>query len=564
MSLIGALNIGKSALATHQAAIQVTSNNIANAGNADYTRQVANLSPGVDVGQAGVSMGSGVSLGSISRQVDNALEERIRASISDDQAAGLTQQQLDQVESVFNALGDNNLSTQFSAFFNSWSTLANNPLDTGQRQVVLQTGETIANTFKSMRTQFTSIAADTNSRLPAVVTQANQLVDQIAKFNQQISASQAGTGQGANGLCDQRDTALKSLSQLMDIKVQDTGNGMVNVMVGSEPVVLQDASHGLKLSTTQVNGKMETVLSTITNETELKPKSGQIGALLSMKADTDVIDQLDTLAGNLVFELNKLHSSGQGSEWLTSTTASNGVADATVPLNTDAANLSFTPTSGNFIVQVRQKSTGLVTSQLVAVDLDGQNGNDTTLNTLAADLSTVTGLNASVASGKLKISVQSSDYEFSFSQDTSGTLAALGVNSFFTGTNAGNIAVSTVLKSQPTLLAAAANGQSGDNTTARAIAQLDSKAMSGLNGVSLRDGYQSLVTSVATASSNAKTSQQAAQAVSDTLTSQRESLSGVSLDEEAINLIREQRAFQAAARVITTIDQMMQTLLQIT
>ncbi|MFI5377890.1 MAG: flagellar hook-associated protein FlgK [Tepidisphaerales bacterium] len=561
---MGVLNIGKTALAAQQAAIQVTSNNISNAGNADYARQIAKLSPGVEVGiQPGVSMGTGVYLDSVSRQVDDALEERIRASTSDDQAAGLKQQQLTQVESVFNALGDNDLSSQLSTFFNSWSSLANNPLDQGLRQVVLQTGDTITNTFKSMRAQFNSIASDADKQLSTLVTQANQLVDQVAKYNQQIAVAQAGTGQGANALCDQRDAALKQLSQLVDIKVQDTGNGMVNVMIGSEPIVLQDTSRGLQLSTTQVNGKTETVLATVAHEAELQPTSGQIGALLSMKSDTSVVDQLDSLAGNLIFELNKLHSSGQGSQWLTTATGSNKVADPAAALNTAGAGLPFTPTTGNFIVQVRQKSTGLVTSQLVNVDLDGQNNNDTTLTSLAADLSTVTGLNASVASGQLKISAQS-DYEFSFSQDTSGTLAALGVNSFFTGTNASDIAVSADLKAQPALLAAAANGDQGDNTNARAIAQLGSTALSGLNGQSLSVAYDSLVTAVGTESSNAKTAQQATQAVSDTLTSQRESLSGVSLDEEATNLIQEQRAYQAAARVISTVDQMMQMLLQIT
>ncbi|MGA2497414.1 MAG: flagellar hook-associated protein FlgK [Tepidisphaeraceae bacterium] len=565
MSLISALNIGKTALSAQQAAIQVTSNNIANASDANYARQVAKLSPGIDVGtQAGISMGTGVYLDSISRQVDNALDERIRASTSDGQAAGLKQQQLDQVESVFNALGDNDLSSQLSTFFNSWSSLANNPLDQGLRQVVLQTGDTLASTFNSVSTQLTSIAGAADKQLSGLVSQANQLVDQIAKLNQQISTAQAGTGQGANALCDQRDAALSDLSQLVDIKVQDTGNGMVNVMVGSEPIVLQGTSRGLKLSTTQVNGQTQTTLSTVANGADLATASGQIGALLSLKGDTSVTDQLNNLASNLIFELNKLHSSGQGSQWLTTTTASNKVADPTAALNTAGAALPFTPTTGSFIVQVRQKSTGLVTSQLVNVDLDGKNGDDTTLTSLATDLSTVPGLNASVAGGKLKIAAQSSDYEFSFSQDTSGALAALGVNSFFTGTNAGNIAVSADLKSQPALLAAAANGDQGDNTNAQAIAQLGSKTLSGLNGLSLSDSYGSLVTSVGSASSNAKTAQQAAQAVSDTLTSQRASLSGVSLDEEATNLIQEQRAYQAAARVISTVDQMMQALLQIT
>src|SRR5256714_10906358 len=110
MSLIGALNIGKSDLAVQQAALQVTGNNIANAGNADYTRQVATLVPTADQElQPGMFIGTGVNLTSISRQIDEALNTRLRASISDSSGAGTTQQWLSQVEATFNELSGNDL-----------------------------------------------------------------------------------------------------------------------------------------------------------------------------------------------------------------------------------------------------------------------------------------------------------------------------------------------------------------------------------------------------------------------------------------------------------------------
>src|SRR6478735_4130712 len=103
MSLIGALNIGRSALTVNQAALQVTGNNIANAGNPNYTRQVANTVPSPDqpIGQ-GIAIGTGIDLSSIQRQIDEALQGRLRSSISDDTAAGTTKQWLDRVEAVFN------------------------------------------------------------------------------------------------------------------------------------------------------------------------------------------------------------------------------------------------------------------------------------------------------------------------------------------------------------------------------------------------------------------------------------------------------------------------------
>src|SRR5690348_1019965 len=141
MSLIGALNIGSAALAVQQTALQVTGNNISNAGNADYTRQVANTTanPDQQIG-GGLLIGTGADLSSIQRQIDDALEARLRGSASDSSAADTTQQYLTQIETTFNALGDTNLSSQMSQFFNDWSSLANKPQDMGQRQIVLQDG----------------------------------------------------------------------------------------------------------------------------------------------------------------------------------------------------------------------------------------------------------------------------------------------------------------------------------------------------------------------------------------------------------------------------------------
>src|SRR6185295_4448507 len=166
MSLIGALNLGKNALAVQQAAIQVTGNNIANAGNADYTRQVVGLSAAPDQQiRPGLFVGTGVDLDSISRQIDDALEGRLRGSVSDNQSAQTAEQWVGQVESVFNELGDDDLSTQLSNFFGSWSNLANKPQDLGLRQVVLQNGTSVADWLHSVRGQLGELQDSINGRL---------------------------------------------------------------------------------------------------------------------------------------------------------------------------------------------------------------------------------------------------------------------------------------------------------------------------------------------------------------------------------------------------------------
>jgi flagellar hook-associated protein 1 FlgK len=568
MSLTGALNIGKSALAAQQAALQVTGNNIANAGNPNYTRQVSTLLPNKDQQiQTGIFVGTGVNLTAIQRQIDEALQGRLRGSTADAEGADTTQQWLGRIESVFNELGDDDLSTRMSNFLGSWSNLANTPQDMGLRQVVLQNGQSVASSLRTVSNDLGDLRTDVDQRLAALANNADQLAQQVAGLNSQIVVAEGGSGGQANGLRDQRDAVLTDLSKLINIKTIPQDNGTINVYVGSEPLVMGTQSLGVALKQQTVNN---TVVSTVvfkSNGGAMRlDDSGQLGALYSIRTKDlqNTIDQVDGYAKNLIYEMNKIHASGQGLQGFDTVTSTNAADDTTVPLNDPTSALPFTPQNGSFVVHVTDKATGLVTSTLVKVDLDGLNGDDTTLDSLSATLDGIDNVSASISAGKLTIKADSSAVNLSFSQDSSGTLAALGINTFFTGRSAADIAVNDVVNAQPALLAAAQNGQPADNQTAMAIAALESQPVAGLGGVSLKDNYQQIINGISVAANTAKTDAEATRVVNDTLSSQREALSGVSLDEEAVNLMRQQRGFQAAARLISAVDEMMQTILQLT
>jgi flagellar hook-associated protein 1 FlgK len=558
MSLIGALNIGKSALAVQQAAIQTTGNNIANAGNVDYTRQTSKISPNADQQiRPGQFVGGGVNLTDVQRQIDEALTTRLRGASSDAQAADVTQQWLSRIEAVFNELSDQDISTRLSTFFNSWSSLANKPQDIGLRQVVLQNGTAVANELKNVRGQIGDLQLDINSRVTALAADADNLAKQVADLNGQIVIAEGGTGGVANGLRDQRDAVLKQLSELIDVKTVEK-DGVVNVFVGSEPLVQNTTNLGVGVRQQELNGTVVSALTFKSNNGDMRATAGQLGALAAMQTQIDGVgNNIDTLANNLIFELNKVHAAGQGLQGLSSVTGTNPVDDATLALNDPKANLKFTPVNGSFVVHVKNKTTGLTTSTLVKVDLDGLNSDDTTLTSLAADIDGIANVSANVSGGKLLINSDSSDVEFSFSQDSSGVLGALGINSFFTGTDASDIAVNQTIVTDPNLLAAAKNGEKGDNQTALAIAGLESQPLVGLASQSLKDNYQSIVNNVAATSATARNTAEATRVVKETLEAQREALSGVSLDEEAVNLMKQQRAFQGAARLITAVNELM-------
>jgi flagellar hook-associated protein 1 FlgK len=270
-------------------------------------------------------------------------------------------------------------------------------------------------------------------------------------------------------------------------------------------------------------------------------------------------DQINTIAHNLIDAVNQAHASGQGTTGFTTVTSANAVDDPTKALNSTAAGLNFTPKNGSFVVTVTQAN-GTASSTLVPVNLTGS-ANDTTLNSLAASLNGVTGITATVNAGQLTIKSTDPNAKISFSQDSSGTLADLGINTFFTGKDAGDIAVNSTVSSNTALLAAASNGQAGDNSAALAISQLESQPLTGLNGESLQSSYQDLVNEVGNSAASATANATATQNVQDTLTAQQQTVSGVSLNEEAVNLIQQQQAFQAAAQVVTTVNQMFNSML---
>ncbi|MGF1633410.1 MAG: flagellar hook-associated protein FlgK [Phycisphaerae bacterium] len=565
MSINATLNVGKSALAAQQAALQTTGNNVANASNENYSRQSVVLAPSRDaqVG-AGLFIGTGIDLASIQRNVDEALNTRLRASISYTEGADSYLQWMGRVESVFNELTDEDLSSEMSLFFNSISELANKPQDVAMRRIVVQNGDRVAGRFRYLQTQLAGLRSDVDQQLKALTTRADSLARDLAKVNQDIMIEEGSSAGGtANGLRDQRDGLLSGLSQIVDVRTREGDAGMINVFIGSEPLVLGNSNRGLTLAQTQVNGKAANTVRFAKDNGPIDARGGQLAALTRTRDSIDAVtEQLDTLAGNLIFEFNKIHASGQGTDNFSSVTSTTATLDSAAVLNSAQAALAFAPTNGSFVLHVRDKVSGAESTELIQVDLDGI-GADTSLDSLATAIGGVAGVSASVTGGRLTIAADSDAVDFSFSQDTSGTLAALGINTFFTGSGASDVGVNQTIKDRPQLLNAARNGERGDNQTAKMLAGLEELRVPALADQTLRSAYEVMVNGVAGKTNGARTDAEAAGVVRQTLEAQRQSLSGVSLDEEAINIMRFQRAYQGAARVISAVDEMMQTLLQL-
>ncbi len=578
MSLNSALNIGRSALTASQIGLQVSGNNLANASTPGYSRQSAFFSPASSqvIGN-GISIGRGVVTDAVRRQVDNALQHRLFNSLSTESAALQRSSVYTGVESAIGELSDNDVSSGLSSFFNTWSERANL---TKSSASVVQEGDRLAALMRRQRSTLTQLRDQLDNQIGATVAQADALMSNVAQLNIQIGTAE-GTGAEASTLRDQRDQAISELARIMDVTVVDNGPQGFSVLVGSEPIVTAGTSRGLSMTReNDANGNVQVIVRTKDRPTVVVPREGQLGAMLSGRTEAvdEATDALDTLAANLIFQVNKLHSTGTNASGLTTSTGTLKVAagDRTLALN-DPNNLSFSrlpfaATNGGFSITVKQPNSNQTSTVRIGIDLDGLTAaglpgtaDDTSLEDIRAALDAVDGVSATITSdGKLKIDADAG-VEFSFSEDSSGALAVLGVNAYFTGTDASTIGIREDLLSNPESLAVGriVNGTFVENATALGMADLLESSMTDLNGRSISSFWREKVSAIGTKSAGAAMDATAAGDVRESLENQRAAVSGVSTDEESLNLMAFQRQYQGAARLISVADQMFDSLLQL-
>ncbi len=577
MSLTGAIQIGRSALTASQIGIQVASNNMANAATPGYSRQALSLDPIRGVRQSlSAFVGRGVSVGAIQRQVSEGLRTRLEGAISEQAAARTSLDLFSAIEAALGELGDADLSSELNEFFGAWSERANL---TESSAVVVQRGQQLAGFLNRVSADLRATRGGIDADLDIAITESNRLVNEIADLNNKIVAAEVGAAI-ANDLRDKRDKAIAELSQMMDVNSVEQASGAKDILLGSTPIVLGDTARPLAVQRVSSDAGVNVAIVAGDNQREVRVASGRIGALLESRDSSvgSTLDDLDRLAAQLTFQINRLHATGANTEGLTtarSTLAFDSEQLALAlndPDNTVIADLPFSAKNGGLFVRVRHEATGQQTVRRIDIDLDGiaddltrGTQDDTSVQDIINQLDTVPGLNARAdAQGRLEIT-SDNGYTFEFADDSSDTLATLGVNAFFTGTNARDIAVRTDLADQPSRLRVGkiVDGELIENATALAIAQLQDEPLTTLDGESFRGFWQTSVQRVAGNTGTAIAREGAATIVRESLEAQNAGISGVSIDEESIDLLNFQRQYQGAARVISIADQLLQTLMAI-
>lgn len=525
--LFGTLNIGRSGMTAAQTAVTTTSHNISNLNTEGYSRQRVNLVTARAESVTGYGqVGTGTLVDSITRIRNTFIDYQYRAQNS---ALGQSTQRSDffsQIEQIYNEPSDSAISNSISEFFNAWQELYKQPANVSNRTAVAEQTKSLTDQINNTYTKIENLEKNAQTLLQSNATDVNSLLDRIKNLNEQIKIVTVA-GETPNDLMDSRDLLIDELSSKFEIEVEQTNFNGVNIKYKDKTLVSAD-------------------------------KPNDIGARLSYISDVQDI-------GNGKFKVTYYR-----------------YGDTTDINNQKTIEIEFNGTAED-----------LKKSRLVWGDLEGEVSDGSTIKTFNPELGEIAGnqnaqedikeqmnklddLAKALAYSVNAIYMKDSDPKVPFFVNSESNPASED------GITAKNITINPDIYNKPGLIntskaASAAEGAEGDNSRALAIAQLSGMMLSvgninnsssitvnedfsienDTNGATLHDYFSNVVDQLGIKSQEAKR-----QVTNQTLTlssidDSRQQVAGVSLDEELSYLIQYQHAYNANAKIISTIDELL-------
>ncbi len=564
MSLFSVIQGSANALRVNQLGLQVVGNNIANVNTPGYIRQelVQNAAFGYRSGE--LIIGQGVEAAGIHQKYDAFLLERMRQTQSQLSYQEALAGSNNNIESYLNELTSNDLSTKFSELSNAFQEVANQPGNESIRELAVLRGQELAGHIRSVADNVSRTSTNSKLELVSSVDQINRLTQTIANLNVRIVEVENGSKSDAVGLRDERIKALDELATYVDLNTVEQVDKSVTVFVGGDFIVSKGISRDVKVSGEVYGESNPLELRFADNDSKLTVSGGKVRALYetaNMMTQEGFLGRLDGLAKNVIDVVNRIHTQGQGAKGFDSVLSVASINRPDLPL--EVSNPEFNIDNGSFQIHIMDVTTRQTRTIDVPIRQQGLN-TDTTAEQLATYLDSVDGLRASVSNdGRFEIRSESEALTFSFANDSSGVLAALGINTFFVGNSASSIGVNEVVARDSSYLAASADGTANGSGNAVKLAEAFIEPSSQLGGKTLNDIYDNLISETTRDINSQKGVADGLRNFYQTLEAKHLGISGVNLDEEAVRMMMYQRAFQAQSRVIAVANEMLNTLVNL-
>lgn len=507
------LETTKRALLTQTLAMQTAGHNIANASTVGYTRQRVNLSatrPQEAVGMQRSTtvgqIGTGVQADSITRIRENYLDTQYRR---ENQGLGywkIRNANLDSIQAILNEPSDDGIRGVVDDFWNSWEVLNRDPTLLSARVDVIAKATNMVDTFKQVDESLTALERDIDSSIATKVSAVNTMLANIAQLNDYIRRAES-LGANANDYRDQRDVLLDQLSSIVNIEYAETPAGDFTLSIAGTQVVANDQA------------------ATVTADIAANATSGELAGYVQAKADiAQIRDELNALVKTLVGGA------------VTVTLANGYTTSQPLTANNDVTLDDGTVIPAGTIIPAGSK---IVSS--VELTVNGING----LHRLGYGTSDPT----------------PAGIDFFTTSDGS------------TDFNMSNIRLNPVIANDTSKIAASGRYETladgtkrtikGNGDIAYAITTLRDKSfaysasITNLTSGTIDDYFRAVTSQLGSTADNALRNMNNQQELVDAADTRRQEVSGVSLDEEMTDVIKFQRAYNAAARAMTTIDEML-------
>ncbi|MBP2001779.1 flagellar hook-associated protein 1 FlgK [Paenibacillus shirakamiensis] len=503
----------KRSLFTQTAALSTTGHNIANANTEGYTRQTVKMKPSLSIEAYGLNrssapgqLGTGVEYQSIERIRQEFLDSQYRSENTANGSWDIKSDTLSKLEGVFNEPSDTGISKVLNNFWNSWSNLSKDPESASARKVVKENASALTDAMNYISGQLTNLNKDLTTNVGVKASEVQNYLTSIADLNQTITRIE-GLGDQANDLRDQRDLLTDKLSHIINVNVQETDQGYT-ISMGSQ-VLVEGKVVQVDLDGTGTDDKGTFLESAYTSG---NLTGGEVYGMIASRENyvKDYQKQLDNLANTLA----------------------NGEIQVTLPKGT------ILPEG----VTV-QGVTGRNVTQDTVVTVKGINGLHQLGYTM--DGTTTGGLPFFEAKGGAEITAANISLNSSIAANEN--LLATSMRTENTGTK------ESVIK--------------GNNSLALLMSSLKQTNFSSTQGSQKTtiDGLYNLsVGQLGVQSQEAKRQLDNSSILVEQVESQRQSVSGVSLDEEMSNMLKFQHAYNAAARFMTTFDELLDKLINST
>lgn len=584
------LEAARRGLMAAQSALDTVSHNLANANTPGFSRQRVVLKatealpvPGIMMGTQAGQVGTGVRVESIERIRSQFLDQIFRAESGYQGELDTLKSGLENIEMLFNEPGERGFSNILDSFFKSWEMLSNDPEGTSARANLREVSQTLITSIKNIDAGFDSEIRRINDQIGIKVGEVNALTRQIAALNKEIVNIEGSPSRNANDLRDQRDLLVSQLSKLININVHEDQFGAYSVNVAGHPIVQGIYVTDLQIRTIETATGISYEIG-LANKLPLDLQSGELYGLVQLrdKYIPDVRHKFNIAVSSVVNRVNATHREGFGLDGVTNrsffmdfvTRQISGLNSLPALTGLDTKLFDLGISSGDFFIGDKR---------IIVTDEDVLPDSTTTVRDILRRVFDATGGRVQGVEGEnstvilelhnpadMEAGGSASAFEsrINAKAGTTNFLQLLGLvpeSETAVPQDPPYVNIAKAIRLNPLILndlgtiAAARAGEDGgfsgpgDNRLALDMADLKNYA-SFVEGDTIFGYYRSTVISLGVQLQETTRAANIQNLVMEQIEMRIESVSGVNLDEEAINMIRYQRSIEASSRMVSALD----------